>query len=115
MTDQAKLPLRHVTSYTGDDEIERCLDCDGFLAKPGAKCKRCANRVKKAKTDAKEEVRANGVAEKKAEKEKAAAAQVQNWRRNTMKRYIAGLLATKSGSVDRARYFEQNPISRIFK
>lgn len=107
--------MKKTKTYTGDDEIERCLDCDGFVKEPGAKCTRCGNRKKKAKADAKAEVVANGAAEKKAAKEKAEAEQIKNWRRNTMNRYIARLLATKSGSVERAEYFEQNPISRIFK
>ena len=76
-------------SYTGDDGIERCMDCDGFLPEsftsdPRAKCARCSNRKKKAKADAKAEVVANGAAEKKAAKEKAEAEQVRNWRRNTI-------------------------------
>ena len=114
MTDQAKLPLR-VTSYTGDDEIERCLDCDGFLAKPGAKCKRCANRLKASKDADKAATKAATAQEKKDAKTKAEAAQIRSWRRNMMNRYIARLLVTKSGSVERQEYFEQNPISEIFK
>ena len=114
MTDQAKLPLR-VTSYMGDDGIERCLDCDGFLAKPGAKCKRCANRVKAAKDVDTAATKAADAAEAKKAHDEEVRAQISRWREHTMRRYIVGLLATESGSIERQRYFEKNPISEIFK
>ena len=103
------------TSYTGDDGIERCLDCDGFLAEPGAKCKRCSNRVKAVKEADKAATKAAAALETKTAADNAIADQGKRWRRNTLRQYTARLLATKSGSVERQRYFEEHPISDIFK
>ncbi len=117
MNGQDRLPLRErrPTSYTGDDEIERCMNCDGFVKGPGAKCKRCANRVKAAKEADRAATKAAKTQEKKEQKEDAIAAQTKRWRSNTMNRYIRRLLATKSGSAERQKFFERNPIADIFK
>ncbi len=102
-------------SYTGDDGIERCLDCDGFLAEPGAKCKRCANRLIAVK-DADEAATKAAAAQESSENQKAAdSARISNWRRRMLARHIAGLLATKSGSVERQRFIERYPIAGIFR
>lgn len=107
--------MKRATSYTGDDGIERCLDCDGFLSEPGAKCVRCANRIKAAKDADKAATKAATEQEKRDEKKDAEREQVARWRSNTLRRYIVRLLATKSGSLERSRYFAENPVSEIFK
>ena len=114
MTDQAKLPLRErrPKSYLDDDGKPRCMKCDGYLKdEPGAKCTKCANARKK-KREAKKAAERH--AESEAKKE-AQSREIVTWRRNAMKRHIARLLATQSGSVERQQFIEDNPIAGIFR
>lgn len=98
-------------TYTGDDNNERCLECDGFVSEAGADCVRCRNRQAAARD-----------ADRAAEKAAAAVAkrttstqQSSRWRRTTLATHVAQLLAKRSGSEARIRFIEENPVSEIFR
>lgn len=97
-------------TYEDHDGRRRCLECDGYVAARARRCTRCANRQADAEQRQADELVAAETARAKAE----ASAKASRWRHNRLRRYVSRVLATKSGSTERQRFFESNPLSGIF-
>lgn len=98
-------------TYNDDDGRRRCIECDGYVAKRARRCTRCDNR----EADAKQRQADEAERQAEAERKRAESAAATSWRRNRLRRYVAGVLATKSGSAERQEYFARHPLSGLFQ